>query len=99
MPVLRLLHAHSTIAYFASAMVFAGLANGLAFFVLWRMRRLGHRVGILRTLGKDWALYRAYWRVAPEQNWSRIPLIIGPISFVLAGCLLFMSVCGMQIPR
>lgn len=99
MPILGQLHAQGTIAYFASAMAFGGLANGLACFVFWRMRKLGWQVGIWRTIGKDWALYRAYWRVAPEQNWSRIPLIIAPISFLLAGYLLFMAVGGIDIPR
>ena len=99
MLVLRVLHARGTIAYFASAMVFAGLANGLACFVFWRMRKLGWQVGIWRTMGEDWALYRAYWRVAPGQNWSRLPLIIAPISFVLAGYLLFVAVGVFHVPR
>jgi hypothetical protein len=62
--------------FFVAAMVFAALANGLAFFVLGRMRSLGRRVGIWRT-HNDWVLYRDYWRIAPERNWSRAPIIVG----------------------
>ena len=41
MPVFRLLQANGRLPSFEAAMVFAGLANGLAFFVLSRMRSLG----------------------------------------------------------
>ena len=99
MPVLRLLQANGRIPYFAAAMLLGGLANGLFFFVLWRMKKLGRSIGIRRTMGKDWALYRDYWRVAPRQNWSRAPLVIGPLSFVVAGFLMWMSIRGIQIPR
>jgi hypothetical protein len=80
--VFRMLLMSIRLPLFAAAMVFAALANGLAFFVLGRMRSLGHRVGIWRT-SKDWALYREYWRVAPERDWSRAPIVIGLLSFVL----------------
>jgi len=98
MPVFRLLQANGRPLYFAAAMVFAGLANGLALLVLSRMRSLGLRIGFWRT-HRDLTLYRQYWRVAPEQNWSRVPIIFALLSFVLAGCLLWMSVHGIEIPR
>ena len=89
----RLLQANGRLPYFATAMVFAGLANGLALFVLNRMRSLGLRIGFCRT-HKDWALYRQYWRVAPERNWSRIPIIFAVLSFVLAGWFLWLLIEG-----
>ena len=76
--------------FFGAAMLLGGLANGLAFLVLDRMSSLGHRVGIWRT-PKDWGLYREYWRIAPERNWSREPITIALLSFVLAGYLMWLS--------
>ncbi len=87
-----------SLPFFAAAMVFGGLANGLAFLVLGRMRSLGHRVGIWRTC-KDWALYREYWRVAPEKNWSRAPITIGILSFILAGWFMWLSLKGAHVPH
>jgi len=84
--------------FFAAAMVFGALANGLAFLVLGRMRLLGHRVGLWRT-HRDWALYREYWRVAPERNWSRAPIMMSILSFVLAVWCLWLSLKGAQIPH
>ena len=78
--------------YFALAMVFGAAANGCAFFVLHRMKILGRRVGYWRTVSKDIALYKEYWRLAPSKNWSRAPLIVGIISFILAAYFLFHSV-------
>ena len=98
MPVLKLLQATGRLPYFAAAMVFGGLANGLAFLVLSRMHSLDLRIGFWRTQ-KDWALYRQYWRVAPRHNWSRAPIIFAVLSFVTAACLLWMSVRGVQVPR
>lgn len=80
-------------------MLFAGLANGMAFLVLGRMRRVGRQVGIWRRLGKDWALYREYWQIAAAQNWSRAPLVIAAASFVVAGCFLYLSVIGVRLSR
>ena len=65
--MIRTLLSNIRLPFFAVAMVFAALANGLAFFVLGRMRSLGHRVGVWRT-HRDWFLYREYWRLAPERN-------------------------------
>jgi len=61
--VFRMLLTSIRLPFFAAAMVFGALANGLAFFVLGRMRSLGHQVGIWRT-DRDWALYRntGEWR-------------------------------------
>ncbi len=73
---------------FVAAMIFAALANGFAFFVLYKMRSIGYRVGIWRT-ARDWALYREYWRVAPANNWSRAPISLGIVNFIVAGVLLF----------
>jgi hypothetical protein len=77
-----------SIIYFAIAMLFGGLANACSFFVLGRMRSLGRNVGAWRWPHKDIALYRDYWNLAPERNWSRAPLIIGLVSFILAAYFL-----------
>jgi len=74
--------------FFVAAMIFAGLANDFAFFVLYKMRSIGHRVGVWRTT-RDWALYREYWRIAPANNWSRAPIWIAIGSFLVAGVLVF----------
>jgi hypothetical protein len=75
------------IPLFLIAMMFAGVSNILAFLILFRMCSLGYRVRLWRTV-KDWTLYREYWRVAGHRNWSRAPMILALISFVLAGCFL-----------
>ena|GEM_PF-4215561 len=98
MLVFRLLQANGRLLYFAAAMVFAGLANGLALLVLSRMRSLGLRIEFWRT-HRDLTLYRQYWRLAPEQNWSRAPIIFALLSFALAGCFLWVSMRGIEVPR
>lgn len=75
---------------FSVAMLFGGLANGCAFFVFSRMKRLGRKVGHWRWFQEDLALYREYWNLAPERNWSRAPLIFGVVSFILAACFLLL---------
>jgi len=84
--------------FFGAAMLLGGLANGLAFLVLDRMGSLGRRVGIWRT-HKDWALYREYWRKAPERNWSRAPIAIALLCLVLAGYFMWLSMKGVVVPR
>jgi len=84
--------------YFGAAMLLGGLANGLAFLVLDRMGSLGHQVGTWRT-HKDWALYREYWRIAPGRNWSRAPITMALLSFVLAGYFMWLSMKGVVVPR
>jgi len=84
--------------FFGAALLLGGLANGLAFLVLDRMSSLGHQVGIWRTY-KDWALYREYRRIAPDRNWSRAPITIAVLSFVLAGYFMWLSMKGVVVPR
>jgi hypothetical protein len=82
--------------FFVAAMVFALVANGLAFLILARMHSLGHRVGIWRS-HKDWALYRDYWRVAPQKRWSRAPVAVGVLSFALAIWFAWLSIKGVHL--
>jgi hypothetical protein len=91
MPVLRLLQANGRLTYFVTSMVFGGIANALAFLILGRMRTLGLRVGLWRT-HRDWVPYRQYWRIAPEQNWSRAPIVVGLLSLVPAAYFLWLAV-------
>ena len=84
---------------FGTAMVFAALTNGLAFVVFGRMRSLGHRIGVWRTYS-DWILYREYRRIAPERNWSRVPIIVGLLSFfVLAFVFMCLWIKGTHLPH
>jgi hypothetical protein len=96
--VFKMLLMSVRLPFFLAAMAFAGLANGLAFFVLARMRSLGRQVGIWRS-HRDWALYRDYWRLAPENRWSRIPVAVGLLSFALALYFLWFSIWGVHVPR
>ncbi len=75
------------ILLFGIAMVFAGLANYLAFTVLHRMQSAGVQVGLWRGRN-DFRLYGDYWRIAPERGWSRLPIIGLVVSFLLAACFL-----------
>jgi hypothetical protein len=98
MPVLKLLSSSGNLAYFAAAITFGGIANALACLVLFRMRSAGERIGFWRT-HKDWARYRRYWQIAPARNWSRAPIVLALMSFVLALSMMWMSLRGMHIPR
>jgi hypothetical protein len=79
---------------FTVSMMFGALANVCAFFILARMRSLGFSVGIWRWPRKDWLLYRGYWNIAPNKDWSRLPIILGLVSFALAAAFLFLSAYG-----
>lgn len=96
--MIRLMLSSIRLPFFALAVVFAALANGLAFLVLGRMRSLGHRVGVWRT-HRDWAIYREYWRVAPERHWSRASIAMGILSLALAASFLWLSLKGVRVPR
>ena len=87
-----------SLPFFGAAMVFGALANGLFFLVLNRMSSIGHRVGVWRT-HRDWVLYREYWRVAPQRNWSRAPILMGILSFILAALFMWLSVTGAHVPH
>ena len=73
---------------FGAAMFFAGVANYFAFAVLHRMESAGYEVGIWRTF-KDFEPYSGYWRIAPERQWSRRPMVYFVGAFVIAMFLLF----------
>jgi hypothetical protein len=60
---------------FGLAMLFAGVANSLAFIVLGRMTAAGSSVGVVRWPGADFRLYSAYWKIAPARGWSGAPLL------------------------
>lgn len=83
--------------FFLAAMPFAALASICAFRVLYRMHIIGFSVGIWRTLRKDLALYRGYWNIAPNRNWSRLVLIVGVVSFGIA--MVFMGLAVFSTPH
>ncbi len=90
--MLRALFAAIRIDFFAVAMIFGALTNLCAFFVLYRMRSLGFSVGIWRSARKDFQIYSGYWNIAPNRGWSRLPVIVMPVSFGIAAIFLFLSV-------
>lgn len=91
MAMFRALFAAVRIEFFAVAMIFGALSNACAFFVLYRMRSLGFTVGLWRSPRKDFPLYSGYWKIAPNRGWSRLPVVIMPVSFGIAVILLFLS--------
>src|SRR5258708_7212007 len=71
-------------------MLFAGLASGCALLVLQRSKKaLGCPAGVWPS--QHFALYREYWRIASNENWSRLPLILGLGSFSVACYFLLRS--------
>ena len=50
------------------------VANILAFWIFARTERLGFDRPIWSVWG-DLGLYRIYWQKAPENGWSRTPLV------------------------
>jgi hypothetical protein len=89
--MVQALFAAIEIHFFAVAMLFGALASICAFFVLYRMRSLGFFVGIFRWPGRDFQLYSGYWKIAPKQGWSRLPILIMPVAFVIGVIFLFLS--------
>lgn len=89
--MLHALFAGINIGFFAVAMLFGALANICAFFVLYRMRSLGFSVGMWRWPRKDFQLYSGYWNIAPKRGWSRFPIMMMPVAFVIAAVFLFLS--------
>ena len=73
---------------FGIAMLFGGLANYFAFTVLHHMASAGYKVGTWRTY-KDFGLYSEYWNIAPQKQWSRLPIVGFVLCFCLAACFLF----------
>src|SRR5262245_24075844 len=61
----------NVILLFGLAMLFLGLANALAGFVLHRMESAGYTVNFWSVPGRDFRLYWEYWRIAPQQGWPR----------------------------
>jgi hypothetical protein len=76
---------------FGASMLFAGLANGLAFLVLHRMYLAGFKVGFWRWPRQDFKLYAEYWRIAPPRGWSRWVLVGFVLCFGIAAMFLIYS--------
>jgi hypothetical protein len=89
--MLRALFAAINIGFFAIAMLFGAVTNICAFFVPYRMRSLGFSVGIWRWPRKDFQLYSGYWHIAPKKGWSRLPIMMMLIAFVIMAIFLFLS--------
>ena len=69
---------------FGAVCLFGGLANSLAFLVLHRMETAGYQVGHWRWFFKDLKLYSEYWRIAPNEGWSRFTLGGAILCFLFA---------------
>jgi hypothetical protein len=76
------------VVLFGFAMLFGGLANGLAFHVLDRMDEAGYEIGYRRWLRQDLRVYAEYWRIAPQKGWSRSVLTGALLCFLLAAVFL-----------
>lgn len=70
----------------------AGVATVLAFWIFARLDSVGHPRHWWRN--EDLRLYRLYWKLAPEHDWSRVPLVAAAISFLIAGVALFIAAFG-----
>lgn len=62
---------------FGTGILFAGIALHLVFLVFSRVAQSGERIP-----GYD--VYRAYWRMAPQRGWSRVPVVMSLVSIVIA---------------
>ena len=74
---------------FGAVCLFGGLAHSLAYVVLHRMETAGYQVGHRRWFFKDLKLYSEYWRIAPNEGWSRFMLGGAILCFLLAALFLF----------
>jgi hypothetical protein len=60
----------------------AAVANVLAIWIFARLKTLGFERRWWKQ--QDFFLYATYWRLAPKQGWSRLPLIAGAALFAVA---------------
>jgi len=56
-------------------------AIGCVSLVFSRLKKIGHPNGWFSL--HAWYFYRMYWKAAPEQGWSRAPLIVGAAAWGL----------------
>jgi len=85
---------------FGMMCLFSGMASSLAFLVLHRMDSAGYDIGIWRW-PRDFKLYSEYWRIAPDEGWSRFVLVAAVLCFLLAAVCLFSmpNFAGHALPR
>jgi len=57
-------------------------AIALAIWIFSRLEALGFKRRWWKQ--EDFFLYATYWRLAPKQGWSRLPLIAGAALFIIA---------------
>jgi hypothetical protein len=82
---------------FLAAMLFAGIANAAAFYILERMQGLGFDTRPSWNAKKQFLPYYGYWNIAPTKGWSRGPLVAGVVSLILAAALLIS--CALRLPK
>jgi hypothetical protein len=82
---------------FLIAMGFAAVANIAATLILQRMQELGFDTRPSWNAKKQLLAYQGYWNIAPVKGWSRTPLMVMVISFVLAAAFLIST--GTSIPK
>ena len=78
--------------FWAVSIPCGGIANVFAFWIFARLDSIGHSRHWWRM--EDFSLYRLYWNLAPENGWSRAPLIGAAMFFLIAGVALFLAVFG-----
>ncbi len=83
---------HRSIWLWAVTMLFAGIANAFAFWVFARLDSAGYPRRWWRM--EDFRLYSVYWKLAPKQGWSRLPLIGAGAALLIAGTALLIAVFG-----
>jgi len=67
----------------------AAVASVLLFWIFARLRTLGFERQWWKM--QDFKLYATYWRLAPGQGWSRLPLIAAFALFALACVTLLLT--------
>ncbi len=60
-----------------TGILFAGIALHLFFLVLSRVAQSGEKVAAHNV-------YPAYWRMAPERGWSRMPVLMSLVAAAIA---------------
>jgi hypothetical protein len=83
---------HKPIWFWAISIPCGWIANVLALWIFARLDSVGHPRHWWRS--EDFRLYRLYWKVAPANGWSRLPLIAAASSFMIAVVAAFLAVFG-----
>ena len=74
---------------FGASALFGMSAGGSAMLIRSRLEEAGWTIPRVPLPDFGLSLYIEYWEIAPRQNWSRLPIVVMLVGFLIAVALLF----------